>query len=559
MTKNIALIVTLISSLVFAQEYPGLRETDGSIHLIHTPHISAVDTFNVLDYGADPLDNATDDQAALDQVYARAGENDVIYFPPGYYNFNKGSIYKSTAHLKMKNGMNIIGASKDSVFFISNFPLSTNENESTMLFYGSGVHDILIEGISFTSTYSGTMPTSVSTNNPDESAPKYGIYLTANGLWTPCYNITIRDCDFELIRSQMVRISQSHDVVVKRCNFSNATDIGGGGAGYGVSIQGEGHEIFRDGYPADCIHNLVDSCNFIGPYIRHGVIIQYTAHNNVVRDSYFYDTGYDAIDLHGEDEYLNEVYGNTVEDVLTGAGVGVGNTGAEHDASGRKNHIHHNTFNRCREGVKVYLESPETQIYNNIANDCSKGVYLLNAPNTNVIGNTFKNSLYGIHLAHDGGTLGNYDGDPDSVAIAENILQNNSYGLKFDAGTNIMLGENQFENNTVADSSFASGVTFLSYTGIEQGTVPNEFTLSPAYPNPFNPRTTFHYGLPESGILRINIYDLQGCVINTLYNGYLDAGQYSMSWDAVGIPSGVYFLRMTAGNKSKTQKLLLLK
>jgi Periplasmic copper-binding protein (NosD)/Secretion system C-terminal sorting domain len=560
MTKKTLLVLLIATTLILAVEYHGMMETDGSIHLIHTPHITTGDTINVLDYGADPLDNENDDQPALDQAYAHASNGDEIYFPPGYYNLNRATIYSSTSHFKLKTGVNMRGASKDSVFLISNFPLSLNESESTKFFYGSAVHDIVIEGITFTSTYTGVMPTSVSVNNPDKSAPKYGIYLTMSGVWQPSYNITIRDCDFELMRSQMVRVSTSHDVVVKRCTFSNATDIGGGGAGYGVSIQGEGPEIFRDGYPADCIHNLVDSCNFNGPYIRHGVIIQYTAHNNVVRNSYFNRTGYDAIDLHGEDEYLNDVYGNTVEDVPTGAGVGVGNTGATHDASGRKNHIHHNTFNRCREGVKVYLRSPETQIYDNVADDCSKGVYLLNAPKTNVIGNTFKNGLYGVHLAHDNGTLGDYDGDPDSVAIAGNTLQNNSWGLQINAGTHIMLGENIFINNSVADSVISDGVTFIPYTDVEKlELMPEKFTLYNAYPNPFNPSTTINFQLSELSLVDLKIYDINGKLIETLYNNWADAGKYAINWNAKGQASGVYVLSMTAGNEFRSQKLLLLK
>ena len=560
MIKKALLILFIATTLIFAVEYPGMRETDGSIYPIHTPNEATADTFYVTDYGADPLDNTNDDRPALDQVYARAGNNDVIYFPAGYYNFNSASIYKSTAHFKMKSGLNIIGVDKDSVFFISNFPDNINENNSTMFFYGKGVHDVLIEGISFTSSYDGAMPTSVSVNNPDKTAPKYGIFLSGDGVWTPTYNITIRDCNFELIRSQMVRVSTSHDVVVKRCNFSNATDIGGGGAGYGVSIQGEGHDINREGYPADCRFNLVDSCEFIGPYIRHGVIIQYYAHNNVVRNSYFTRNGYDTIDLHGEDEYLNEIYGNTVEDMPTGAGVGVGNTGAEHDASGRQNHIHNNIFNRCREGVKVYLRSPETQIYDNIADNCTKGVNLLNAPKTNVIGNTFRNGIYGVYLAHDNGTLGDYDGDPDSVAIADNYIHNNSFGLQLNAGTNIMLGENTFSNNTVADSVISGSVTFIPYTDIEKNNpMPENFTLYNAYPNPFNPSTTISYQLSAVSLLRVHIYDINGKLIETLYDNWADAGKYTMTWNAKGQASGVYFLRMHAGNELQTQKLLFLK
>jgi hypothetical protein len=89
--------------------------------------------------------------------------------------------------------------------------------------------------------------------------------------------------------------------------------------------------------------------------------------------------------------------------------------------------------------------------------------------------------------------------------------------------------------------------------------IPSEFAILNIYPNPFNPSTTISYELSIGNLVSINIYDIQGRLLETLYEGHMNAGQYNMLWDANGISSGVYLLRMQAGNDIRTQKLLLLK
>lgn len=114
------------------------------------------------------------------------------------------------------------------------------------------------------------------------------------------------------------------------------------------------------GYRNDTRYNVVRNSVFQGPYIRHGALIQYYAHNNVIYNNTFENTVLDSIDLHGEDEFLNEIYKNTITGVLTGAGIGVGNTGGtaptNHDASGAYNYIHDNKISNSREGIKVHMD-----------------------------------------------------------------------------------------------------------------------------------------------------------------------------------------------------------
>jgi len=89
--------------------------------------------------------------------------------------------------------------------------------------------------------------------------------------------------------------------------------------------------------------------------------------------------------------------------------------------------------------------------------------------------------------------------------------------------------------------------------------LPSEYYLADAFPNPFNNLTKLSYGLPEPGRININIFDISGRLVTTLIDCQQIAGRYSVSWDASGMPSGVYMCRLSADNCLKTRKLVLLR
>ncbi|MCP4582132.1 MAG: T9SS type A sorting domain-containing protein [candidate division Zixibacteria bacterium] len=89
--------------------------------------------------------------------------------------------------------------------------------------------------------------------------------------------------------------------------------------------------------------------------------------------------------------------------------------------------------------------------------------------------------------------------------------------------------------------------------------VAGEYTLGQCYPNPFNARTTIVFGLPEAGHVTIDIYDMLGKKVETLLNGYHEAGFYQVNWNAAGQSSGLYLYRIQSGNYSDTRRMLLLK
>lgn len=83
--------------------------------------------------------------------------------------------------------------------------------------------------------------------------------------------------------------------------------------------------------------------------------------------------------------------------------------------------------------------------------------------------------------------------------------------------------------------------------------------LKQNYPNPFNPTTAISYDIPQSGQIRLAVYDVLGREVAVLVNGVQQAGSYSLTFDASALSSGVYVYRITSGSKSYAKTMLLVK
>jgi hypothetical protein len=94
--------------------------------------------------------------------------------------------------------------------------------------------------------------------------------------------------------------------------------------------------------------------------------------------------------------------------------------------------------------------------------------------------------------------------------------------------------------------------------GMSLTPVPTSFVLL-AYPNPFNPSTTISFSLPRTSNVSLAVYDITGRKVETLLDKSLNAGEHSIDFNGSALPSGLYFARLTAGDFSQTQKMVLLK
>jgi hypothetical protein len=90
-------------------------------------------------------------------------------------------------------------------------------------------------------------------------------------------------------------------------------------------------------------------------------------------------------------------------------------------------------------------------------------------------------------------------------------------------------------------------------------TAPLKFSLEQNYPNPFNPSTTIDYSIPATGHVSLHVYDLLGREIALLVNEIKGAGQYSATFDAPLLSSGVYFYSLRSGNSFVTKRMLLVR
>lgn len=96
-------------------------------------------------------------------------------------------------------------------------------------------------------------------------------------------------------------------------------------------------------------------------------------------------------------------------------------------------------------------------------------------------------------------------------------------------------------------------------------TVPAEYQLHTAFPNPFNPSTLIQFALPENSFVTLDVFDVLGRRVANLLDGYREADYHSVVWNAAGHASGVYVVRLSASGESgrhaftKTNKVILAK
>lgn len=122
-------------------------------------------------------------------------------------------------------------------------------------------------------------------------------------------------------------------------------------------------------------------------------------------------------------------------------------------------------------------------------------------------------------------------------------------------------GANNNGNNSGDYIYTTSFTTTLATTGIGNdpfASLPSHIRIN-NYPNPFNAQTTISYNLPVSGQATLEIYNLNGQMVERLVDKVLSAGKQSVVWNANNVPSGIYFYRLSAGGINSTNKMILIK
>ena len=136
------------------------------------------------------------------------------------------------------------------------------------------------------------------------------------------------------------------------------------------------------------------------------------------------------------------------------------------------------------------------------------------------------------------------------------------------------VGENNIDQNDirriVSDTHFTiyprhfsllsagivSGTTDIDFT---DNNLPTEFKLLQNYPNPFNPETSINFSIPKTENVKLTIHNILGQKVKTLLNEVKEAGNYTVKFNALDLPSGIYFYKIISGEFTKTIKMTLMK
>ena len=141
---------------------------------------------------------------------------------------------------------------------------------------------------------------------------------------------------------------------------------------------------------------------------------------------------------------------------------------------------------------------------------------------------------------------------------------------------NLIVATDSFEFEKLAGASTASlpesmwsvedwhneawELTGAPSANAEAAPLPTSYMVSAAYPNPFNPSTTFTISLPEAAPLNVSVYNVMGRQVATLADGRFSAGLRQLTFDAYNLATGIYFIHASIPDKlDQVQKVMLVR
>ena len=122
----------------------------------------------------------------------------------------------------------------------------------------------------------------------------------------------------------------------------------------------------------------------------------------------------------------------------------------------------------------------------------------------------------------------------------------------------------EFSDNRIIGSTNSIGDFVLFYNAEAEEPIPNEFSLLSSFPNPFNPASVIEYNVIQSGYVKIDIVNLVGQRVKTLFEDYSLAGYHQVVWDGtdemgISLGSGIYFIRAQIGKEMYYHKMMKIK
>jgi hypothetical protein len=146
------------------------------------------------------------------------------------------------------------------------------------------------------------------------------------------------------------------------------------------------------------------------------------------------------------------------------------------------------------------------------------------------------------------------------VVISSGVIQ--SERMKGTVGQPVI--SRTISDNYILSAGFWGSVSRMFLDVDDEAVLPTEYSISNAYPNPFNPVTNIDITIPESGLMQFAIYDILGRQVFEHKQTFANPGHYRFSWSGKNnhgssLSSGVYLLTVQFEEKYYKQKLTLLK
>lgn len=134
-------------------------------------------------------------------------------------------------------------------------------------------------------------------------------------------------------------------------------------------------------------------------------------------------------------------------------------------------------------------------------------------------------------------------------------------------GTSTEINNYTFIDRDVKSANYYYRLKQIDYDGSSnysdeifvEITSPADFVLEQNFPNPFNPATTISFNLPTTDFVNVSVYNLVGEKVSELVNGELQQGEHKLTFNASELPSGIYIVKLSAGNFNQSIKMTLLK
>jgi len=220
-------------------------------------------------------------------------------------------------------------------------------------------------------------------------------------------------------------------------------------------------------------------------------------------------------------------------------------TGASDSGAGYSNFT---TIKYNSSGETEWIETFNNAEGNSITVDISGNVYVTGVSHVNEADYDFLTIKYDSSGIQKWSKL--YSGIGNSTDIANSIA--------IDVSGNVYVVGGSTGKWTNCDYTT---IKYSQSVGIAQITanIPDVITLSQNYPNPFNPVTNLEFGISDLGFVTLKVYNVLGKEVVTLVNEKLSPGEYKVEFDGSGLPSGVYFYRLVAGEFTDTKRMMLVK